>query len=106
MSVRGDTTVKLAGREIKLRLTLGAMAEIEDALGVPSINEALARVTNSNARAMMAMLSAMARAGGTPLGADEIAALDISEVAAALTGAINTIAPAEGAASADGEKKP
>ena len=102
MSARGSVTVMLNGREVRLLMTLGALAEIEEKLNVDNINEALAFVGTGKVSAIMVIFAALARGGGTELTDEEIAAFNFLEVADALTRALDSSFPAEEDADAAG----
>ena len=104
MSVRGDAVVHLDGKEVKLRVTLGALAEIEDTLGLDTATHAFDQVAAGSAKAMTAVLRALAKAGGAPIAEDDLSAMDFSEAQAALIEALNAAFP--DAAEGDDAKKP
>lgn len=54
----------LAGAERRLCLTLGALAEMETALGVEGFEALAARMRGLSARDLMAVLAALLRGGG------------------------------------------
>lgn len=61
---RGETAAMLAGAERRLCLTLGALAEIETALGLESVGALAERMRMLSARDLMAVLAALLRGGG------------------------------------------
>jgi hypothetical protein len=61
---RGDAAAMLAGRERRLRLTLGALAEIETALGLESVGGLAERMRALSGRDLTAVLAALLRGGG------------------------------------------
>jgi hypothetical protein len=61
---RGETAVVLAGVERRLCLTLGALAEIETALGLESIGSLAERMRALSGRDLLAVLTALLRGGG------------------------------------------
>lgn len=61
---RGEVALPLGGREVKLCLTLGALAEIETALGCKSMAELDARMRALSAADLHIVLSALMRGGG------------------------------------------
>ena len=63
-AVRGEASAVLAGVERTLCLTLGALAEIETALGVKDLGELVERMRRPTARDLMAVLAALLRGGG------------------------------------------
>jgi len=61
---RGETSAMLAGAERRLCLTLGALAEIETALGLGSVGALAERMRALSGRDLMAVLAALLRGGG------------------------------------------
>lgn len=61
---RGETAAMLAGAERRLCLTLGALAEIETALGLESVGALAERMRALSGRDLMAVLAALLRGGG------------------------------------------
>lgn len=84
--VRGETVVRLAGAPRRLCLTLGALAEIETALGASGVTALSERMRTLSARDLMAVLAALLRGGGDPALAGELdrAAIDPVEAAEAV----------------------
>lgn len=76
---RGEVEVALGDRVLVLRLTLGALAEIETrfgAAGLAALGEKLA-AGGLSARDLVVILGAAIRGGGQPLSDAEIAALPL-----------------------------
>ncbi len=84
--VRGEASVVLAGESRRMCLTLGALAEIETALGVDGIAALAERVRSLSARDLTAVLAALLRGGGEHALAGELdrAAIDPREAAEAV----------------------
>lgn len=61
---RGEAMVVLAGEARRLCLTLGALAEMETALGVAGVEAMGARMRTLSAGDLMAVLAALLRGGG------------------------------------------
>jgi hypothetical protein len=61
---RGEVVVRLAGAERRLCLTLGALAEIETALGASGVAALVERMRNLSARDLISVLAALLRGGG------------------------------------------
>ena len=61
---RGEVLVELDGAPRRLCLTLGALAEIETALGVSGIEGLVERLRRPTARDLMAVLAALLNGGG------------------------------------------
>ncbi|WP_298160551.1 GTA-gp10 family protein [Brevundimonas sp.] len=83
---RGEAVAVLAGGERRLCLTLGALAEIETALGVSGVAGLTERMGSLSARDLMAVLAALLRGGGEEALAGELvrAAIDPVEAAEAV----------------------
>lgn len=73
----------LAGEERRLCLTLGALAEIETALGVSGVAGVAERLRSLSARDLMAVLAALLRAGGEGALAAELEQVRIDPIEAA-----------------------
>lgn len=71
---RGEVGAALAGAERRLCLTLGALAEIETALGVDGLGALAERMRALSARDLTAVLAALLRGGGEQVLADGLAA--------------------------------
>ena len=84
--IRGETAAMLAGAERRLCLTLGALAEIETALGLESVAALAGRMRTLSGRDLMAVLAALLRGGGEGVLAADIgrAAIDPREAAEAV----------------------
>ena len=84
--VRGEASAILAGVERRLCLTLGALAEIETALGLESVEALVGRMRALSGRDLMAVLAALLRGGGEGELAADIgrAAIDPREAAEAV----------------------
>ena len=61
---RGEVLVTLDGAPRRLCLTLGALAEIETALGVSGVEGLVERLRRPTARDLMAVLAALLNGGG------------------------------------------
>lgn len=87
--VRGEAVVVLAGAERRLCLTLGALAEIETALGVSGVGPLAERMRALSAKDLMAVLAALLRGGGEGALAGDLdrAAIDPVEAAQAVAAA-------------------
>jgi hypothetical protein len=84
--VRGEIWARLAGQERTLCLTLGALAEIETALGVEGLGGLAERMRALSARDLTKVLAALLRGGGEGALADTLAdaAIDPREAAEAV----------------------
>ncbi len=90
---RGEVALDIAGKTHTLCLTLGALAEIEAALGAESFAGLEARMAQLRARDLVAILAALLRGGGHPYTDEEAAALKV-DVAAASRAIAETFAAA------------
>jgi hypothetical protein len=87
---RGEVSLALGGETLTLRLTLGALAELEDAFAVADLGALGTRLEGGrlSARDLVAILGAAARGGGSRLDDAQIAGLvpagALPEVAQAL----------------------
>lgn len=83
---RGEAVAMLAGAERRLCLTLGALAEIETALGLESVGALAERMRALSGRDLLAVLAALLRGGGEGALAAELdrAAVDPREAAEAV----------------------
>ena len=70
--VRGDVELVLNGEVRRLRLTFGALAEIEAVLGARGLAEMGVRVRGVNARELLQVLEALLRGGGEQVAAGEV----------------------------------
>mgnify|MGYP001177513834 FL=1 len=62
--VRGETAIEIDGAPRKLCLTLGALAEIEHALGCASLKDLSVRLKTVSAQDLIKLLAALLRGGG------------------------------------------
>lgn len=90
MSVRGNITATLGGKEVALALTLGAMERIEEELKVDNINEAIVLVGTMKMRALRVFIEAAAAAAGSEIDAK---GLDPKEAVAAVGALVNAAFP-------------
>ncbi|WP_332653433.1 GTA-gp10 family protein [Brevundimonas sp.] len=83
---RGEVVVSLAGAERRLCLTLGALAEMETALGCDGLAGLAERMRALSARDLIPVLAALLRGGGEKALASalEEAAVDPREAAEAV----------------------
>ena len=96
--IRGEARAVLAGVERTLCLTLGALAEIETALGTRGFAELAERMRSLSARDLVAVLAALLRGGGEPETAQTLsrAAIDPKEAAEAVARAFSASAGRDG----------
>lgn len=90
---RGEVVVSLAGAERRLCLTLGALAEMETALGCDGLAGLAGRMRALSARDLIPVLAALLRGGGEKALADALAdtAVDPREAAEAVAKAFAAV---------------
>lgn len=74
---RGETTLLIDGQTHTLCLTLGALAEIEQALGCESLKDLAIRLKSVSARDLIRLLAALLRGGGENELANRVSELSI-----------------------------
>ncbi|RMD49137.1 MAG: gene transfer agent family protein [Alphaproteobacteria bacterium] len=102
---RGEVALVIDGVERRMRLTLGALAELEEALGAEGLADLIGRFERGQVRSrdILAVLAAGLAGAGEGLGARELAAAEIEGGAlAAARAAAALIARAFGVAEAAG----
>jgi Phage tail tube protein, GTA-gp10 len=74
---RGEISAVFDGRDCRLCLTLGTLAELEDAFGVGDLNALAERFSSGrlSARDMMEIIAAGLRGGGQSVSARELGAM-------------------------------
>lgn len=82
---RGEVAAVLAGRERRLCLTLGALAELETAFALEGWSDLAGRLRALSARDLTAVLAALLRGGGEEPG--DLSAVDLREAAEAIAAA-------------------
>lgn len=80
---RGEVEAMLAGAARRLCLTLGALAEIETALGVEGLGALAERMRKLSVRDLAVVLAALLRGGGERELADGLGAAAVDPKAAA-----------------------
>lgn len=98
---RGDVRIKINGEQKTLRLTLGALADIEDSLGGGNFEGLKARLANPRVSDLILILHALLAGGGNLLTLEALKASDID-----LTEAANVIARCFEALGNDAPGKP
>lgn len=81
---RGEALLEIDGREVRLCLTLGALAELEAAFDVVSLNELGERLANLTAADLVLVLAALAKGGGEAMSAADVCAARVDPKAAAI----------------------
>ena len=94
---RGDSELVAVNQHYTMRLTLGALAEIEDALGVSSLGEIATRLRTLATSDIAAVASALLRGGGHNISASDVLALDcdLGSIVRAIAGAFEAAGLAE-----------
>lgn len=74
---RGEISATLDGKQYRLCLTLGALAELEDAFGAQDLNALAERFASGrlSAKDMLEIIAAGLRGGGEKLAAGELGAM-------------------------------
>ena len=80
---RGEVVARLAGAERRLCLTLGALAEMETALGCDGLAALAERMRALSARDLMVVLAALLRGGGETMLAAELVGAPVDPCEAA-----------------------
>ena len=80
---RGEVLLRIGERDVRLCLTLGALAELEAAFDVISLAELSERLAHLTAADLIVVLAALAQGGGAPISAAELAAENVDPRAAA-----------------------
>ncbi len=103
---RGEVEIVIDGTARKARLTLGALAELEETLGAGSLVELVARFEEGrfSARDVMAVLAAGLRAGGWPGDAARLASAEIAGGVPAAVAAAGRLLARAFAGGADGSE--
>jgi hypothetical protein len=107
-TARGDSTLVAGGQSLVMRLTLGALSEIEDGLGAGGgLADIGSRLKSLASKDIAVVASALLKGGGTNVSPAEVMHLetDVGTLVGAITGAFqgasrgtNVTPPASGAA--------
>ena len=106
---RGDVSAILEGKSYTLRLTLGALVELEQAFGADDLVSLSARFEGGrlSARDLLRIIAAGVRGGGVSMSDDEVAGLWVEGGIPAYVGiASRFLAAAFGAPSAQAQSHP
>jgi len=95
---RGDVRLTINGEEKNLRLTLGALAEIEERLGGGSLELLQERLKTPRVTDIILILHALLGGGGAALTLEALKASDVNlnEAAAAIAKAFESLSEAPG----------
>ncbi len=77
-SARGEVALELDGRRYCLCLTLGALAEIETALGAASLNDLDVKLQSLSTTQLTEIVFALMRGGGEDITLDDLANLPLN----------------------------
>jgi hypothetical protein len=80
---RGETLLDIGGRQARLCLTLGALAELEAAFDAVSLAELGERLTHLTAADLITVLASLTRGGGEAMSVAQISDAGIDPRAAA-----------------------
>ncbi|MEL7027681.1 MAG: GTA-gp10 family protein [Pseudomonadota bacterium] len=88
-AARGDVTLTVDGAPRTLRLTLGALAEIETGLGLERFEEIGPRLSAPSAADLVVVLGALLRGAGEPITDEKLRAaeIDLGQAAKAIAAA-------------------
>jgi hypothetical protein len=92
----GDVSLRIGGEAVTLRLTLGALAEIEQRLGGGDFSAMMRRLEKPGASVLLTLLEALSAGGGRRLSVQELetAEIDLAAAASAVAKAFAALAPA------------
>ncbi len=92
---RGEAALRVGGDTYRLCLTLGALAEIEAALGVTGLAALGERLAEPRGADLIAVLAALLRGGGHDFDTDEVRRLpvEMAEAVHAIAAALNAAVP-------------
>jgi len=103
--IRGEASLNAGGREYRLVLTLGALAEIEDGLGLDDLSQVASRLAHVRAADLAIVAAALLRGGG-----HEVCPADVLRLPCDLGALVDAVRQAFDAAGmrgeGDGEPRP
>jgi len=91
----GDATIIIDGEARTLRLTLGALAALEETLGDGDFAALQKKLEAPRVADLLVILQALLKGGGLSLSLEKLKAsdIDLGDAAAAIAGAFRAIAP-------------
>lgn len=99
--IRGEAVLAAGGRSYVMLLTLGALAEIEDGLGLADLADVSKRLAGARAADLAVVAAALLRGGGHEMNAADVLGLpcDLGTLVAAITASFDAagLARQEGA---------
>lgn len=75
--IRGEAALVAGGKSFRLLLTLGALAEIEDGLGLDDLTGVAARLKHARAGDLAIVAAALLRGGGQEMTPADVLRLDV-----------------------------
>ena len=89
--IRGEAELVAGGRSYRLLLTLGALAEIEDGLGLENLSQVSSRLKSVRAADLAIVAAALLRGAGHEVSPAEVLRLpcDLGQLVAAVTRAFD-----------------
>jgi hypothetical protein len=95
---KGDAYLSLGAERVTLRLTLGALAEIEDRLGGGDFSALTRALERPSVSQLMVLIEALSAGGGRRLSAHDLqtGVIDLADAARAVAAAFAALAPLEG----------
>jgi len=102
---RGEVAAKLNGRDYRMCLTLGALAELEAAFAAENLNQLVERFGSGklSARDMTAIIAAGLRGGGHEVSEDEVRSMQCEDGAAGFARLVAELLSATFGARSSGE---
>ncbi len=103
---KGDASLAVGAETVTLRLTLGALAEIEDRLGGGDFSELTRRLERPSICQLMILIEALSAGGGRRLSVYDLqsADIDLAEAARGVAQAFAALAPQASPACGRGEE--
>jgi len=89
--IRGEAELIAGGKSFRLLLTLGALAEIEDGLGLTDLTDVAARLKHTRASDLAVVVAALLRGGGHEMTPADVLRLpcDLGALVEAVTAAFD-----------------